>query len=101
MRTKLLTMMTAVGLALAAPAFTQSDAVSATGTIKKVDQAKRTVNLSHAPIPAVNWPAMTMDFAVAPEVDLSALKPGQQVEFKMKGSGMAYTITEMKPKRAR
>jgi Cu(I)/Ag(I) efflux system periplasmic protein CusF len=99
MRTKLLTLMTAAGLALAAPAVAQGDAVSATGTIKKVDQAKRTVNLSHGPIPAVNWPAMTMDFAVAPEVDLSALKPGQQVEFKMKGSGMTYTITEVKPKR--
>jgi Cu(I)/Ag(I) efflux system periplasmic protein CusF len=98
MRTKLLTMMTAAGLALAAPVFAQSDVVGATGTIKKVDAAKRTVNLSHGPIPAVNWPAMTMDFAVAPEVDLSVLKPGQQVEFKMKGSGMTYTITEVKPK---
>ena len=98
MRMKLLTMMTAAVLALAAPVFAQGDTVSATGTIKKVDAAKRIVNLSHGPIPAVNWPAMTMDFAVAPEVDLSALKPGQQVEFKMKGSGMTYTITEVKPK---
>ena len=98
MRMKLLTMMTAAVLALAAPVFAQGDTVSATGTIKKVDAAKRTVNLSHGPIPAVNWPAMTMDFAVAPEVDLSSLKPGQQVEFKMKGSGMTYTITEVTPK---
>ena len=98
MRTTLLTIATAVSLALAAPVSAQSDAVSATGTVKKVDAAKRTLNLSHGPIPAVNWPAMTMDFAVAPDVDLSALKPGQQVEFKMKGSGMTYTITEVKPK---
>jgi Cu(I)/Ag(I) efflux system periplasmic protein CusF len=98
MRTNLLTLTTVVALAFAAPASAQSDAVSATGTVKKVDTAKRTLNLSHGPIPAVNWPAMTMDFAVAPDVDLSALKPGQQVEFKMKGSGMTYTIIDVKPK---
>jgi Cu(I)/Ag(I) efflux system periplasmic protein CusF len=98
MRTNLLTLTTVVALAFAAPASAQGDAVSAAGTVKKVDTAKRTLNLSHGPIPAVNWPAMTMDFAVAPDVDLSALKPGQQVEFKMKGSGMTYTIIDVKPK---
>ena len=98
MRKSLLMMTALVPLALAAPLLAQSDTVAATGTIKRVDPAKRTMNLSHGPIPAVNWPAMTMDFAVAPEVDLSALKPGQQVEFRMKGSGMSYTITEVKPK---
>ena len=98
MRKSLLTMTTVVALALAAPLLAQNESVAATGTIKKVDPAKRTVNLSHGPIPAVNWPAMTMDFAVSPDIDLSALKPGQQIEFKMKGSGMNYTIVEMKPK---
>ena len=98
MRAGLLTTLVALTLAVAAPAIAENEPVTGTGTVKKVDQAKRTVNLSHEPIPAVSWPAMTMDFAVAPEVDLSALKAGQKIEFKMKGSGMAYTITEVKPK---
>ena len=98
MRTRLLTMLIALTLAVAAPAIAENAPVTGTGTVKKVDRAKRTVNLSHEPIPAVSWPAMTMDFAVAPEVDLSALKIGQKIEFKMKGAGMTYTITEVKPK---
>ena len=101
MKTGLLTIATLAASLLAAPLLaqgTQPQAVTATGTVKKVDAAKRTVNLSHGPIPAVNWPAMTMDFAVSSEVDLSQVKPGQNVEFTMRGSGMNYTITQVKPK---
>ncbi|KAA0572502.1 copper-binding protein [Azospirillum sp. B21] len=67
------------------------------GTVKKVDAAKRTVNLSHGPIPAINWPAMTMDFPVAPEVDLSGVKAGQSVEFTLAGAGGNYTVTSLRP----
>jgi Cu(I)/Ag(I) efflux system periplasmic protein CusF len=75
--------------------------VTATGTVKKVDAAKHVVNLSHQAIPAINWPAMTMDFVAAPDVDLSALKPGQQVEFTLTpkpGAKDEYTVTAVKPK---
>jgi Cu(I)/Ag(I) efflux system protein CusF len=72
--------------------------VSATGSVKKVDPAKRVVNLSHGPIPAISWPAMTMDFAVAPDVDLTAVKPGQNVEFILVPQGKDYVITTIKPK---
>jgi Cu(I)/Ag(I) efflux system protein CusF len=69
-----------------------------TGTVRKVDMAKRTVNLSHGPIPAIGWPAMTMDFQVAPEVDLGGLKAGQSVEFTVaEAGGGTYTVTRIKP----
>jgi Cu(I)/Ag(I) efflux system periplasmic protein CusF len=69
-----------------------------TGTVKKVDPAKRMVNLSHGPIPAINWPAMTMDFSVAPEVDLGSVKAGQSVEFTLaEAGGGKYTVTSIKP----
>jgi Cu(I)/Ag(I) efflux system protein CusF len=98
---------TALALAaalLAAPAMAQQgggQTATATGTVKKVDPAKHTVNLSHGPIPAINWPAMTMDFAVAPDVNLSAVKPGQEVEFTLApkpGAKGEYTVTGVKPK---
>ena len=57
------------------------------------------VNLSHGPIPAINWPAMTMDFALAPEVDLAGVKAGQNVEVTLApGQGKDYVITSVKPK---
>jgi len=72
---------------------------SATGTVKKVNVAKRVINLSHGPIPAISWPAMTMDFAVAPDVDLNSVKPGQNVEFTLvPGQGKDYVVTSIKPK---
>jgi len=52
-----------------------------TGTVNSVDPAQHKVNLSHNPIPEIGWPAMTMDFPVAPSVDLKAIKPGTRVNF--------------------
>ncbi|HEY0834240.1 MAG TPA: copper-binding protein [Azospirillum sp.] len=52
-----------------------------TGKVNAVDAAKRTVNLSHGPIPALGWAAMTMEFGVAPAVNLGSLKPGDTVRF--------------------
>jgi Cu/Ag efflux protein CusF len=57
--------------------------VKGIGTVNSVDAASRKVNLSHDAIPAIGWPAMRMDFTVAPSVDVAALKPGTQVDFAM------------------
>jgi Cu/Ag efflux protein CusF len=43
--------------------------------------AAHKVNISHEAIKSLGWPAMKMDFAVAPSVDLKALQPGTQIEF--------------------
>ena len=69
-----------------------------TGTVNSVDPAQRTVNLSHAPIPEIGWPAMTMDFPVAASVDLKAIKPGARVNFTIeKGAGGMYEIRTITP----
>jgi Cu(I)/Ag(I) efflux system protein CusF len=52
-----------------------------TGTVNSVDPAQHKLNLSHQPIPEIGWPAMTMEFPVAPAVDLKAIKPGTRVNF--------------------
>jgi Cu/Ag efflux protein CusF len=72
--------------------------VHATGTVNSVDPAGHKVNLSHQPIPDIGWPAMTMDFSVAPTVDLRAIKPGARVNFTMiKGAGGMYEIQAITP----
>jgi Cu/Ag efflux protein CusF len=69
---------------------------SGTGTINAVDIERRTVNISHEPIPAIGWPAMTMDMTVAPSVDLEAVAPGSQVTFSLsRGSDGVYVIESL------
>ena len=71
-----------------------------TGTVNSVDAAQHKVNLSHQPIPEIGWPAMTMEFPVAPAVDLSAIKPGSRVNFTIeKGQSGMYEIKAIAPAR--
>jgi len=59
----------------------------AEGVINAVDVASRTLNVMHEPIPALNWPAMTMDFPVAAGVNLTKLKPEAKVRFRLREGG--------------
>lgn len=78
----------------------QPQAAGATGKVNAVDPAKRVVNLSHGPIAALGWPAMTMDFAVAPSVDLKALRPGAEVAFTVgKDAAGMYRIETLTPRK--
>jgi Cu/Ag efflux protein CusF len=68
-----------------------------TGTVTAVNTANRKVTLDHGPIPDINWPAMKMEFSVAPSVDLSKVKTGDQVRFTLSGSGNSYTVQSINP----
>jgi Cu/Ag efflux protein CusF len=69
-----------------------------TGTVNSVDPAQHKVNLSHNPIPEIGWPAMTMEFPVAPSIDLQAIKPGTRVNFTIEQSqGGMYEIKAIAP----
>ena len=70
---------------------------SGTGTVTAVDAANRKVTLDHGPIPAIQWPAMKMEFAVVPSVDLSKVKMGDKVRFTLSGSGSTYTVQSIGP----
>ncbi|MBI0537440.1 hypothetical protein D9599_17915 [Roseomonas sp. KE2513] len=85
----------------ARPGASAAQGATATGTVQKVDTAGRTLGLAHGPIPAIGWPAMTMEFPVATGVDLSGLAPGRQVEFTLAprpGAGGGYVVTRVAPK---
>jgi Cu/Ag efflux protein CusF len=74
------------------------DDAHGTGTVNSVDPAQHKVNLSHNPIPEIGWPAMTMDFAVKPSVDLKTIQPGSRVNFTIeKGQGGMYEIQTITP----
>lgn len=67
------------------------------GTLHQVDAGKQMVNLTHEPIPSLNWPEMTMDLPVTKRVDLSSFKSGDKVHFTLKkGRDNRFRITSMK-----
>lgn len=79
---------------IAAPAIALA-ADTTTGKVNKIDTAKHVVNLTHGPIPSLGWPAMTMDFGVAPAVDLSTLKVGETVTFTVGKANGVYLIDSL------
>jgi Cu(I)/Ag(I) efflux system protein CusF len=62
--------------------------------IKSLDAAKGTVTLSHDPVKALNWPAMTMPFHIDPQLS-KGLKAGQRVEFEFTAKGMDGTVRKI------
>ncbi len=65
----------------------------ATGVVKGVKPDKGVVTLKHDPVKSLNWPGMTMDFAVRDRKLLQGLKPEQKVsiEFVQEKSGSVIT----------
>ena len=57
--------------------------VEAVGTVTAVNLNQRVVTISHGPIPAINWPAMTMKFPVGVQINLSSFGTGQKVQFTL------------------
>jgi Cu(I)/Ag(I) efflux system membrane fusion protein len=68
------------------------------GVINTVEQASRTLNVTHDPIPELNWPVMTMDFPVAKGVKLEGLKADSQARFRIRqGEDGRYEIDAIDP----
>ncbi|PKO87275.1 MAG: efflux RND transporter periplasmic adaptor subunit [Betaproteobacteria bacterium HGW-Betaproteobacteria-10] len=59
----------------------------AMGSIAAVDVANGTISLNHEAIPALKWPAMTMDFSLADANLVKGLLPGQSVHFSFEDRG--------------
>ncbi|MCX7543867.1 efflux RND transporter periplasmic adaptor subunit [Marinicella gelatinilytica] len=53
----------------------------------------RMISASHEPIEAWDWPAMTMDFMVSEDLDMTALKPGMRAHLQIeKTDEQAYQV---------
>jgi Cu/Ag efflux protein CusF len=88
----------AIALLLAAVPFAAlaADDVPGKGVVKKVDAAAGVVKLAHEPIPAIKWPAMTMDIKVQDAKLLTGIKPEQKVDFGLvKGADGQYVISRI------
>ena len=83
-------------LAAAPLAPVAADEVPGKGVVKKVDAAAGVVKLAHEPIPAIKWPAMTMDIKAQDARALAGLKPEQKVSFFLvKGADGQYVISRI------
>ena len=51
----------------------QEQRIDVTGTLNSIDVENRSVNITHDPVAALKWPAMTMNFPVSDSMDLSTL----------------------------
>jgi Cu/Ag efflux protein CusF len=53
------------------------------GKVNAINAKTSTINITHGPIEALKWPAMTMDFLVLPGTDVSGIKVGDTVTFTL------------------
>lgn len=96
MKKILITLITAFALLTSVSALHAADAASGKGTVNQIDNAGGIVNITHEAIPALKWPAMTMDFKVADKKILSRIKTGQTVSFGLSKDPQAgYVISHI------
>jgi Cu(I)/Ag(I) efflux system membrane fusion protein len=53
------------------------------------------ITISHQPIPAISWPAMTMAFAMTKAVSVTSLKPGQHIRFGLEKHGDDFVVNHV------
>ncbi len=69
-----------------------------TGVINSISAETNSINITHDPMPEFGWPQMTMDLPVTRKVDLSGVKSGDKVTFKLKlGRDKTYRIIKIAP----
>ncbi len=73
------------------------------GKVVSIDVQAGRVTLAHDPIPALNWPAMTMGFKLRDAKTLGALKAGEPVSFELnpRPEEGEYVVEHIAPEGAR
>jgi len=69
--------------------------ITGTGILKRLSSETNKLNMSHDPIPALKWPAMTMDFDVQPGLSMEGLKPEDKITFELKEGKDGYVINKI------
>ena len=70
----------------------RTSAISGTGVVRSIDKANGKVQLTHEPIDALGWPAMTMFFRFKDSALADRITVGDKVDFFLEKSGSGYVI---------
>ncbi len=100
MKKLMLVSLTAAALVAGAGVFAAPPASSpnfALGVVQQVDRAAGTATVAHEPVAGLNWPAMTMQFAVGDAALFERLPAGRQIAFEFVGEGGRYRIVNAIP----
>lgn len=68
---------------------------TATGVMNSIDGAALKATITHDPVPALGWPAMTMGFAFEDASLLKDLKAGDNVRFDFRIQGNTSVIVDI------
>jgi Cu(I)/Ag(I) efflux system membrane fusion protein len=82
----------------AVPAFAAANATpgyETTGRIEKITASD--ITLSHQPVPALGWSAMTMEFGKPSPDAFPDVKPGETVRFAFHETDSGYQLTRVEP----
>ncbi len=74
------------------PNMDMSKKIIGTAVLNSVMPAHNMINMAHDPIPALDWPAMEMDFTVKESVSLEGLSKGDNVEFELEKADSGYVV---------
>ncbi|QDF98377.1 efflux transporter periplasmic adaptor subunit [Azoarcus sp. DD4] len=70
----------------------------ATGTLDGIDLAMNSITVSHGPIPALQWPEMTMDFGIASAEVVAGVAPGTAIRFRFEQRAPGeFVVTKIEP----
>src|SRR5689334_3657180 len=67
--------------------------IHSTGVVTQVDANAGTITFNHEAIPAVNWPAMTMQFHAENPSILHGIAVGDHVSFELKSATETGVVT--------
>lgn len=80
------------------PAEDAAPTIEVAGTIDAIDPTARQATVTHAPIREIGMPGMTMDFAIDPVLDLSALETGVEMTLTFaRPDGMTMVLSAAAP----
>ena len=69
--------------------------VTGSGIVQEINLDEKKVKLQHKAIDELGWPAMTMNFSVADDVDLDGLSVNENVMFQLQERDDRYLITSI------
>ncbi|HEX8900644.1 copper-binding protein [Vitreimonas sp.] len=81
------------GMNMGEPAAAVAGPISGTGVVTQVDAAAGTITFSHEAMPAISWPAMTMQFTAEDPAILQGIAVGDHVNFELKSATETSIVT--------